>query len=174
MPSLSVAAVKAAQSDDELHALLAAELTRLLGAGSASNHETFLAQLQRLPVGLRAMASVYQLEVSLALDDLGQHFRNWHDLRLAEEAVRGLKELGAKEHAATFAAAMHIAKRNWDFFARPTFPQEYFGSAVEAELSPLNERLWALQGYRDAPGRSIVAFWASYARQHPELVVGDA
>ncbi|MBL8288633.1 MAG: hypothetical protein JNL85_11680 [Rubrivivax sp.] len=173
MPSLTPAAIYAARSDDALHELLAAELNRRLGESVDGDSGTFLRRLQELPIGLRAMASVYQLDVSLALDDLGHHFRNWHDLRLAAETARGLRELGATRHAEAFEAAVRIAEHHWSFFARPTFGDEYLGSAVERELSPLNERLWSLQGYRNQAGRTILSFWPPYARMHPQRIVGD-
>jgi len=42
----------------------------------------FVAEIKELPVGLRSMATTYELDVSLALDDLGWHFGNWHSVEL--------------------------------------------------------------------------------------------
>jgi hypothetical protein len=48
--------------------------------------------MRALPPGLRAMTAIYQLDVSMALDDLGWHFGNWPDRALREETLQGLKE----------------------------------------------------------------------------------
>ena len=34
-------------------------------------------EIQRLPVGLRAMAATHHLDISLTLDDIGWHFLNF-------------------------------------------------------------------------------------------------
>ena len=70
----------AASSDEELFALLGGELARQ--APVARNSPLFLPTIQTLPVGLRAMAATFELDVSLAMDDLGWHFGNWHDADL--------------------------------------------------------------------------------------------
>jgi hypothetical protein len=74
-------------SDDELFALLGKELESRISAKSGSAE--FMSEIQGLPAGLRAMAATYELDVSLALDDLGWHFGNWHSEDLAEETARG-------------------------------------------------------------------------------------
>jgi hypothetical protein len=64
------------RNDDELFELLGLELTSRFPNGEGETEEdldAFVAKLRTLPVGLRAMASIYQLDVSLALDDLGWH-----------------------------------------------------------------------------------------------------
>ena len=59
-------------SDDELFTLLSKELEYRIPAARGSLE--FLVQIRRLPVGLRAMAATYELDVSLTMDDLGWHF----------------------------------------------------------------------------------------------------
>jgi hypothetical protein len=173
--TLSVNTIQNTPSDEALNALLADELARRLGPGPSADMRRFLDLLRSLPRGLRAMASVHALDQSIALDDLGWHFRNWHDLELAEETAEGLRELEANDHAVVFEKALLVARDYWDFFGKPDFRHVYIGSAVEAALSPLNERLWTIQGYRSEPGRSIVESWPQYSRKHPErVVVNDA
>src|SRR5215470_7840941 len=90
-------------SDDELFKLLGQELQNRISAQRGSPE--FVSEIQTLPNGLRAMAATYELDVSLALDDLGWHFGNWHNQDLAEETARGLEELGARELAQVFRRA---------------------------------------------------------------------
>jgi hypothetical protein len=167
---LSSKAIATAKSDDVLYGLLAAELTRRLGPGPESDLKTFLSMLPTLPIGLRSMAAVYQLDVSLSLDDIGWHFANWHSKGFAEEALAGLLELQALSHASAFGEAFKIARRHWSFLAEESFQERYLESQLELELRSINERLWSLQGYRDEPGRSILSYWAPYARKYPERV----
>src|SRR6267142_4362003 len=99
MNSISVEAIDSS-SDDELFSLLGKELEKRVSAERGSPE--FVAEIRNLPVGLRAMAATYELDFSLALDDLGWHFGNWHNVDLAEETSQGLEELGASELASVF------------------------------------------------------------------------
>ena len=56
------------------------------------------------------MAAMYQLDVSLALDDLGWHFANWHHQAYSEETIWALQELETAEAAEIFAAAYVAAQ----------------------------------------------------------------
>ena len=60
------------------------------------------------------MAATYDLDVSMALDDLAWHFIN-HDgsMEFAEETVLGLRELEAPEAADIFHAALEIIAPHW-------------------------------------------------------------
>ncbi|HKQ37635.1 MAG TPA: hypothetical protein VJ063_06115 [Verrucomicrobiae bacterium] len=99
MSALTLAIISSS-SDDDLFTLLAKELETRISAKRGSPQ--FIAQIRRLPVGFRAMAATYELDVSLTLDDLGWHFGNWRDEALAEETARGLEVLGAPELATIF------------------------------------------------------------------------
>src|SRR5262245_18173535 len=103
MKALTPRSITKARSDEKLHNLLASELKRLLGGSPTSDtiHE-FVARLTGLPVGLRAMAATYELDVSITLDGFADHFANWYDLDFAEETLRGLHELGASEIESVF------------------------------------------------------------------------
>lgn len=162
--------ISAAKDDDELFELLGCELTRTIGPGRGSDIDNFVRLLSSLPVGLRSMAAVYELDVSLALDDVGWHFANWHSRALSEETLAGLQELGAILHAKLFAEAMRVSLKHWTFIGSDVFKQQYAGSELEAELGPVNEGLWDLQGYRSSPGNTILSYWAPYARKFPERV----
>jgi len=151
-------------SDDEVFDLLSAELnTRLPVRDSAD----FLAELRKLPRGLRAMAATYELDVSLALDDLGWHFGNWHDGELATETLEGLRELGADEFAELFESAFQHAQRFWLELGSENWMEWYHGSELEAAVMPLNDRAWKL--WNDCP-KGLFTYWVEYARKAPERV----
>jgi hypothetical protein len=170
MTPLSPQRIARTRSDDALFKLLGGELKRLVPLYDSDNLEPFVKSLANLPPGLRAMAATYELDVSMALDDLGWHFANWHHQGLALETLAGLRELGALAEATIFERALEIALARWDFFASKGFVHAYFGSDIDQALKPLNERLWRLLGYRGEGGRSLLALWAPYARRLPERV----
>ena len=120
------------------------------------------------------MAATYELDVSMALDDLGWHFANWHHQGLARYTLAGLGELGAVEEAGIFERAMAIALAHWEFFAADDFVEAYDSSDIEKAMSPLNDRLWRLLGYQGEGGRNLLALWAPYARRSPESVCSNA
>jgi len=72
---LSAADLRAAADDEALEALLLAELARRLPERLRAD-DACVAQLCRLPPGLRAVAATHPLDVSVHLDDLGWHFAN--------------------------------------------------------------------------------------------------
>ena len=170
---LSPSRIAQTRSDEALFKLLGGELKRLLPSYTSDDLEPFVTALAHLPRGLRTMAATYELDVSMALDDLGWHFANWHHQGLARETLAGLRELGAVEEAGIFERAMAIALAHWDFFASEGFIEAYDGSDIEVALSPLNERLWQLLGHRGEGGRDLLTLWAPYARRSPELVCSN-
>jgi hypothetical protein len=158
-----------APDDDALFKLLSAELDAQLGAAS-KDVEVLHQHLLRLPRGLRAMGATHPLDVSMALDDLGWHFGNWPSQPLADETLAGLRELGATEAAEIFDAALLCAKEHWAFICSGNFFDSYHGSPLEQTLLPLNRKLWALLGYDGSTGKNLLAYWAPYARSHPDRV----
>jgi hypothetical protein len=174
MTPLSPSRIARTRSDEALFKLLGGELKRLLPSYDNDNLEPLVKSLQDLPLGLRAIAATYELDVSMALDDLGWHFANWHHQGLALETLAGLRELGALAEATIFEQALEIALKRWDFFASEDFVDAYLGSDIETALNPLNDQLWRLLGYRGEGGRSLLALWAPYARRSPERVCSNA
>ena len=83
------------QKDDatlqtELFALLT---SRVLG-DPYSSEGSFAKNLERLPVGLRAMGATHWLDLSLTLDSITWHFGNFGEPGLAAATEAGLVELG--------------------------------------------------------------------------------
>jgi len=169
--TLTIAQIAASATDDELFKLLSAELTDRLGSSEGGDLDAFLDRAAALPVGLRAMAMTYQLDVSLTLDDLGWHFANWHHRRYCEATLWALGELEARELANLFGEAYVIADRYWDEIGRliardfEAFVEWYSESEFEKETMPLTRRMWALQ-----KEKTILGYWPSYARRYPERV----
>jgi hypothetical protein len=152
-------------SNEELFKLLGEELQRRLPLSPSSPE--FLLALQGLPPGLRAMASTYELDVSLTMDDLGWHFGNWHSHPLAEETVLGLKELEATELASLFRKAYEHAKAHWESLGTDDWSDWYPGSTLEKELDPLNEAAYSLL---EGKWNGIFEYWVAYARKYPERI----
>jgi hypothetical protein len=101
-------------NDDQLHKLLSAELKLRLPEEEGPNLDLFLERTRAIPIGLRAMAAIYQLDVSITLDDLGWHFANWHHRGYCEETIWALRELEAFEQAEILAQAYTLAQPWWD------------------------------------------------------------
>ena len=152
-------------SDDELFKLLGKELENRISAKRGSPE--FVAEIRNLPVGLRAMAATYELDVSLTMDDIGWHFGNWHDSELAAETARGLEELGAKDLAKVFTEAFQIARQYWTELGSENWTKWYFDSPFNKAVDPLTERAWSI--LKDKPN-GIFKYWVDYARRHPERV----
>jgi hypothetical protein len=157
--------VISASSDDELFKLLAQELEKRISVKRDSPE--FVAEIQKLPIGLRAMAATYELDVSLVMDDLGWHFGNWHNTALADETIHGLDELGATELALIFKEAFQIVLRYWEKLAAKDWAKWYHGSPLEKEIDPLNERAWRIL---DGKKNGVFEYWVNYARKYPERI----
>ena len=164
MSSISVEAIDSS-SDDDLFSLLGRELEDRITTKRGSPE--FVAEIKELPVGLRAMAATYELDVSLALDDLGWHFGNWHSIDLAEETANGLDELEACELAEVFRAAFQLAQDYWMELSSEDWIDCYHGSPLEVAVDPLNKKAWSiLEGKKNG----IFKYWVDYARRHPVRV----
>jgi hypothetical protein len=97
------------------------------------------------------MAAIFKLDVSMALDDLGWHFANFHHKRYCKETSRGLHTLEASEAAEIFDRAFEIVLSYWDDISKMLmgdsrrnfciFSEWYAGSSLEKALGPLNNAL---------------------------------
>ncbi len=160
------------QKDDaglqsEIEAILTA---RVLG-DPYSEEGTFAANLQTLPLGLRAMAATHWLDLSLTLDSLTWHFGNFGEPRLVAETEAGLHELGLHELAQCFHEAKEVLL--------PLLAERTDADGVTYEIlvrkglqqvaDVLDRRAWALDDLK--PKTSVIyEAWIRYARQHPERV----
>ena len=169
--SLSVEQILKTNSEDELLKLLLGELKVLFPPDIRRDPVIFLSRLQTAPVGLRAMAATYELDVSMALDDLAWHFVNHHaSLELAEETLLGLQELGAPEAAGIFEEALAVIRPHWQKLQAgleaKTEHDWLDATGIQGSMNPLNDRLWNY--LKQFPDRSFFSLWTDYARKHPE------
>jgi hypothetical protein len=178
MAKLTEAAIQNAQTDDALLKGLFAELSASVPAQLHEDLDELVARIQGLPPGLRAMAATHKLDVSMALDDLGWHFANWHHHGYCRETSLGLKELEAGEVSEIFDRAYSIASHQWEIIGEllekggSSFAQWYRRSELNATLAPLNRRLWELLKEASPGGeKGIFRYWVGYARKYPERVV---
>jgi hypothetical protein len=172
---LTVAAIRAARSDEALFRKLSAELERRMPSELHEDLDAFVSALANLTPGLRAMAATYHLDVSMALDDLGWHFANWHHRKYCDETSRGLWELEANEVAEVFDKAYQLVLPCWDAIGDmlavdfKVFADWYYESPLVKGLRPLNIRLWEI--CEQFPDFRLFQFWLDYARKYPERVV---
>lgn len=158
-------------SDEELYALIARELSRRLPEEEGSDLSIFLERIKRIPVGFRAMAAMYQLDVSMALDDLGCHFYNWHHRGYIEKQIWALRELELNENADVLAEAYEIALPYWDQIGRhesfAAFCDWHNDSELDKALDPFNSRMWAVCS-PNGKFEGMLGYWPRYARKYPE------
>jgi hypothetical protein len=154
---------------DDLLELLFSDLRVRLPPGQPFHMERFLKKIRTMPIGLRAMAATFELDVSMALDDLGWHFGNWAHRGYCNETLRGLRELEAGEYAEMFAKAYELAQSNWSELCNLPpggFKKWYHESEFEKATKPLSQRWWDLQ---ESDG-GIFGHWTRYARKYPHNV----
>src|SRR5436190_3563564 len=113
------------------------------------------------------MAATHELDVSLALDDLGWHFGNWHSTDLADETARGLEELEAMDLARIFGEAFRIAQGYWEELGAEDWATWYHGSRLETAVEPLTKQARLILSEKKI---GIFKYWVDYARRYPELV----
>jgi len=168
---LSVATILGSVSDHHLCTLLAGELSRLLPEEEGEDLDDFLKRLSKLPVGFQAMAAMYQLDVSMALDDFGCHFYNWHHRGYIEKQIWALRELELTEHAELLTGAFKIADAYWERIGSwkdfREFCSWYDNSTLDKALHPLNIKMWALCSQNDK-FEGMLGQWPQYARKYPE------
>lgn len=167
--ALTLQAIEAAD-DEQLFRLISGALEDLFPDSIKNDPERFLAALETAPRGLRAMAGIYDLDVSLALDDLAWHFGNHSDERFLRETAAALTELEAFEAAQMFVSAWEIVK--------PFLPEIHDGSkisdfndylertGIQSRVDPLNERMWAI--CKKCGRNGLLQYWLSYARKYPQ------
>jgi len=176
--ALSVEQIRSAVSDEDLFRLLSEELKRLFPPEICRDPVVFLSRIHAAPPGLRAMATTYDLDVSMALDDLAWHFINHQSsFDLVSETVDGLRELEANEVAEIFEAAMEIIKPHWTSLPevielKGGGPKHDWLDAkgIQSQMDPLNFRLWKILDQYGNGG--LLSLWPVYARKYPERCCG--
>lgn len=173
--SLSLADIKSASSDEALFKLLSSELNHRLPKSVHDNCDVLVHSIRELPRGMRAMAAIYRLDVSMAMDDLGWHFFNFYHRGLCDETKLGLRELEALEVAEAFEQALEKIEPNWEKIGQlkkessNAFGDWYDSSDLRDALKPLNKRLWKICAA--SPQYGLMQFWLNYAQKYPERVL---
>ncbi len=162
--------IAACAGHDELLELLFSDLRIRLPSNQPFHMGRLLKKIPTMPVGLRSMAATFELDVSMALDDLGWHFGNWTHRGYCDETLRGLRELETGEYADMFAKAYEWVQPYWDKILTMSdgeFGDWYNGSDFRKATKPLSHRWWALQKIDDG----IFGCWTRYARKYPHRVI---
>lgn len=168
MPLTELQILECAGHDDLLE-LLFSDLRVRLPPDEPFQMGRFLQKIRTIPVGLRAMAATFELDVSMALDDLGWHFGNWTHRGYCDETLQGLRELEAGEYAELFAKAYEWVQPYWDeMLSLPgdEFGKWYNNSDFRSAAKPLSYRWWELQ---EIDG-GVFGCWTRYARKYPHKV----
>jgi Rad3-related DNA helicase len=163
--------IKDVKDDEDLYEIISSEMSNLMQDINFSDKKEYVKAIQSLPKLYWALGAIYDLDVSLALDDLGWHFGNHYSLELANETLKALKEIGADEEYEIFSEALEIVKKYWAELGdalKPenieNFPDWYANSELEKRLEELNRRMWKIVPER----RSLLSYITNYARAHPE------
>ena len=175
--ALTEAQIRACDDDEASFGLLSAELQRWLPEGEGPDLDAFVAKIRAMPPGLRAMAAVYQLDVSICLDDLGWHFANWHHRPYCDETLWALRELEAFEAGDIFEEAYRLVQPWWDQLGAllkisfDAFVEWYPDSDLDKAMLPLTRRMWDLCKTSEGHGNGLLFYWVPYARKYPHKVV---
>ena len=171
---MTLVEIQNTKDDEELFQLLSSALGENFPPHLQDDRDQLYAALLAAPRGLRAMAGIYDLDVSITLDDLAWHFGNHNDERFLQETVNGLRELEAIEAAALFAAAWEIMKpylpemRSLD--STTENPHDYLDrNGIQLKIDPLNDDMWAI--HKACGEYGLMQYWLTYARKHPERCV---
>jgi hypothetical protein len=158
----------------ELFQQLSSALNEAFPPELQDDRDQFYAALLSAPRGFRAMVGIYDLDVSMALDDLAWHFGNHNDDRFLNETVAGLMELEANEVSALFAAGWDIVRPYLpEIRVKDWGPEDFHDylerTGVQSRIDPLNEDLWAI--CKACGERRLLQYWLRYARKYPERCV---
>jgi hypothetical protein len=174
--ALTANQIRNAHSDADLLRLLQSELNLVFPTESRRDVPVFLSKLQTAPRGLRAMAATFELDVSMALDDLAWHFVNYHSLDWYEETRLGLRELEAVEAAELFEKAFAVIEPHGIGLGSVAQGEDFSAihawldaTGIQKLIDPLDKHMWKLLG--QWPKEGLMHYWVTYARKYPERCV---
>ncbi|MGD8594871.1 MAG: hypothetical protein PVF82_18740 [Gammaproteobacteria bacterium] len=134
--------------------------------------DSYVQKITSLPKCFWALGAIYDLDVSITLDDLGWHFSNHYNWNLALETLKALKTINAPEEAEIFEETLKIVRKYWLDLGKVLnkndreFPEWYEKSGLDNELLPLNRRMWKLN-----KKRSLLKILSVYVRNNPEAAL---
>jgi hypothetical protein len=168
--ALTVEWILAAEDDKALFNLLSGELERLLPKEVQRDRDLYHQTLADLPRGLRAMAGIFFLDVSIAIDDLAWHFGNQNDERYLQETLNGLHELELFEVADLFEKAWKIMAPHLDKIRRDDWdgmnPTDWYEKiGVQQRIDPMDA---IIRTHCKRAGKlGLLESWVPYARKYP-------
>lgn len=162
--------ILSATDNKALFGLLSAELNIRLPRKVQVDADIYHGVLLALPRGLRAMAGIHFLDVSLCIDDLAWHFLNQYDPRAIQETYNGLLELEMPRVAELFKMAWNYMKPYLALRHAPenadTDGHDWLKEiGAEDFIEPLNKEMWALSKAMGPSG--LLESWTTYARKYP-------
>jgi hypothetical protein len=161
-------------SDEEIFKAIANEAHTQLPTTLQENLEGYYAALPKLPPGVRAYAGIWDLDVSMAMDDIAWHFGNHDEERHTEETLWSLRELHATEAHDIFAQAVSIVHPHLEILRSGTIGIESFHdwldeTGIQSACDPLNKRLWQICA--ENPDHGLLYFAIKHARNAPDRFI---
>lgn len=160
------------KDDEELYKLISNELYEQTKDINLDETDFYIERLKILPKCLWALGSIYELDVSICLDDLGWHFNNHYHWEMAQETLKALNYIGANKEADIFEEALKIVKKYWLELGRVInnkngeFPEWHEKSQMDDELMALNEKMWELN-----KEKGLLDLLTEYVRDNPEAAL---
>lgn len=174
--ALTVEQIRAADSDEALFDLLSAELQRLLPESAEEDRDQFHKTVATLPRGLRAMAGIHSLDVSMSMDDLAWHFGNYNEEHELQETLNGLCELEMPEIAVLFAEMWEFMKPHMSALQSENYDGKEFSDwlvDIGAEDFAKGKSRFIWDYSKRAGELGLLESWARYARKYPERCVAS-
>jgi hypothetical protein len=172
--ALTIETIRSTEEDEELVDLLSNEARRFLPDELFNDTDRYYQSLDSVPRGLRAMAGIYPLGISIDMDDLAWHFSNHNDERHIRETLNGLRELELPQIADLFEKAWrimepHLAELKPGRYRDMTFTRWAKENGIQQQIDPMNEIVWNF--CKNSGPLRLLASWPRYARKYPERCV---
>jgi len=171
---LIVEQIKGCVDDAALFKLLADEASALLPPELQDGRKAYFGLLPSLAPGIRAFNGIWDLDVSMSMDDIAWHFTNHFEEEHIQETLWSLAEVGAEEVHAIFSEALSIVRPHLgDLRSRSISAakrHEWLDtSGIQAACKPLNKRLWEI--CEEAGNFRLLSFAIGHARKHPDRFI---
>jgi hypothetical protein len=170
---LTVRDIQAAESSENLIALLFRETSRLIPEDVAADTARLEAAVDRLPLGLQILQGIHDLATSMSFDDLAWHFTNFSGDLEIQRTLMALQAVEARRVAEIFASALEIWRPHLHLYRSGGVPAKdrhafLNRTGIQQAIDPLNEELWAI--IAELPD-GLYTYCASYARRFPDRCV---
>jgi hypothetical protein len=166
---LALSILRSASDDATILSLLCEETLWLL-PNELSKSE-LAGHAKACPPGLRALSGIWDLDVSMAMDDPAWHFGNHHHELLLQETYESLRIVGADAVAEMFHAAWEIVKPHLPYLQDSAIRQKDFHSwlrevGIQQQIDRMNPRLWKI--CEEQGNFRLLQFVIDFAKRCPE------